>query len=97
MFLFYRMEACPCSFLSSGFHSKLVAVKQAGNDGWHSGSRQMYAVADTENRLLFKNTLALLVNNLAAFDMNHSNGIIEIGKTVRADEAVALGLAIDGF
>lgn len=96
MFLFYRMEACPCSFLSSGFRSKLVAVTGRKRCGLF-GSRQMRAVANTENRLLFKNPLALLVNNLAAFDMNHGDGIIEIGKTVGTDEAVALGLAIDGF
>ena len=50
-----------------------------------------------ENRLSFENPLALLVDNLAAFDVYHGNGIIKIGKTVRADEPVALGLAIDSF
>ena len=47
--------------------------------------------------ILFKNSLALLVDNLAAFDMDHGNGIIKVGKTVGTDEPVALGLAIDGF
>jgi len=90
------MEDCPCSFLSYGFHSKCVAV--TGRKQWGLfGSQKCVSKQAPENRLLFENPLALLVNDLAAFDVNHGNSIIEISKTVRADEPVALIFAIDGF
>ena len=90
------MEACPCSILSSGFHLQCVAVTGRKRCELF-GSQKCVSKQAPENRLLFENPLALLVNNLAAFDMNRGDSIIKIGKTVRADEPVALRFAIDGF